>query len=93
MTGFLNRWRRSWRQSPGACLVFGVLCIGYVAVPIGIGLTVLVVSIWFAPDLWPPRLFEWLELFCLILLPWFGLRLTGWLNCRWLSFRQRLGLA
>lgn len=94
MIGFLKRWRQSWQRQPKTCLVFGVVCLGYVIVPVGIGGLILVVSVWFAPDLLAAPAIHLVGIAGLYtLLPWFGLRLAGWLNWQRLRWRSRLGLA
>lgn len=88
---FLNRWRRSWRQSPRTCLVFGVVCFWHVAIPIGVGGAILVVSVWFPPDLSETSFARLVGIVLFYtLLPWYSFRLTGWLNRQWWALKYRL---
>lgn len=91
MTDLIRDWRYCWRRSPGACLAFGVCCLGHVAIPIGVGGTILVVSVWFTPDLRAASIVDLAGLFLFYIpLSIAAVKLTGRLNRQYWRLRRRL---
>lgn len=91
MSDLIHNWRHCWRRSPGVCLAFGACCLGHVAVPIGVGGAILVVSVWFAPDLTAASIAQLVGIFLFYIpLPIVAARLTSWLNRRYWQLRLRL---
>ena len=91
MTDSTDGWRDCWHQSPGACLALGVCWFGYFVIPIGISGTILVVSIWFAPDLRAASVVQLIGIAAFYsLLPVAACCLTRWFDQKRRTLQTRL---